>query len=196
MADDVVAGTVLFANPAVLLPATEGLSIFVVLVVAGFIGGPFTLRKSSNISAANRRNAPANRVTHLPAHGARCTRKRVHRPFGPVLASGARPPRSPAADTRDPLMVTAFVLMNVERDMVNEVAEALADMDGITEVYSVSGRYDLIAIIRVRDNEALADLVTGHMLKLQGIQNTETVIAFRAYSRHDLETMFAIGMGA
>ena len=90
-------------------------------------------------------------------------------------------------------MVTAIVLSNVERDRVNEVAEELADIQGISEVYSVSGRYDLAAVIRVKTNEQLADLVTKHMLKVDGIQRTETMVAFRVYSRHDLDGMFSIG---
>lgn len=91
-------------------------------------------------------------------------------------------------------MVTALVLLTVARDKVNTVAETLADMDGITEVYSVAGRYDLAVIIRVRDNEQLAELVTNHMLKVQGILTSETLMAFRVHSRHDLESMFSIGM--
>jgi DNA-binding Lrp family transcriptional regulator len=90
-------------------------------------------------------------------------------------------------------MVTAIVLSDVERDKINEVAEELAGIQGISEVYSVSGRYDLAAIIRVKTNEELADLVTKHMLKVDGIQNTETMVAFRVYSRHDLDGMFSIG---
>ena len=88
-------------------------------------------------------------------------------------------------------MVTALVLMNAERARINEVAEQLADLAGISEVYSVAGRYDLVAVIRVKTNEALADLVTGQIRKVNGIQATETLIAFRAYSRHDLERMFS-----
>lgn len=91
-------------------------------------------------------------------------------------------------------MVTAIVLIDVGRDQVNEVADQLADMEGISEVFSVAGRHDLVAIIRVSNNEALADLVTKHMLKLSAIKHTETLIAFRAHSRHDLETMFSIGL--
>lgn len=90
-------------------------------------------------------------------------------------------------------MVNAIVLLNVERDKVNEVAEKLAEMQGVSEVYSVAGRYDLVAIIRVRSNEALADTVTNHMRNLKGILKTETMLAFRAYSRHDLERVFSIG---
>lgn len=91
-------------------------------------------------------------------------------------------------------MVTAIVLLNVKRDQVNEIADQLARMHGISEVYSVGGRYDLVAIVRLGTNEELADLVTNHMAKLEGIQYTETLIAFRSYSRHDLEAMFSIGL--
>ncbi|MEZ4650836.1 MAG: Lrp/AsnC ligand binding domain-containing protein [Candidatus Eisenbacteria bacterium] len=91
-------------------------------------------------------------------------------------------------------MVTAIVLLSVEHSKVNLVAEKLAEMDGISEVYSVGGRFDLVALIRVAANEDLADLVTNHMRSLPGIEDTETMIAFRAYSKHDLESMFSIGM--
>ena len=90
-------------------------------------------------------------------------------------------------------MVAAVVLLNVERDQINEVAEQLAAMEGVSEVYSVSGRYDLVVVLRVKTNEQLADLVTSNMLKLPGIKQTETLIAFRAYSRHDLEAAFSLG---
>ena len=90
-------------------------------------------------------------------------------------------------------MVSAIVLMNVERDRIKEVAETLAEVEGVSEVYSVAGRYDLVAIIRVRTNEELADLVTGKMLKVEGISDTETLISFRVYSRHDLEAAFSLG---
>lgn len=90
-------------------------------------------------------------------------------------------------------MVTALVLLCVDRDKVNEVAEQLAGQSGISEVYSVAGQYDLVAIIRVKDNEGLADLVTKHLLKVKGITRSQTLIAFQVYSRHDLESMFSIG---
>ena len=67
-------------------------------------------------------------------------------------------------------------------------------MDGISEVYSVSGNFDLVAIVRVKTNEELADLVTKKMLAIEGIIKTETMLAFQAFSRHDLEAMFALGM--
>jgi DNA-binding Lrp family transcriptional regulator len=90
-------------------------------------------------------------------------------------------------------MVTSIVLLKVERGKVNGVAEKLAEMSGISEVYSVGGRFDLVAIIRVKSNEDLADMVTKQMATLEGIEGTETLIAFRAFSRHDLEAMFSVG---
>ncbi len=89
-------------------------------------------------------------------------------------------------------MVTAFVLLNVDRDKVNAIAERLSEIKGISEVYSLAGRYDLAAIIRTKTNEELADLVTGTMLKIGGIQKSETLISFRVYSKHDLESMFSL----
>ncbi len=90
-------------------------------------------------------------------------------------------------------MVSAVVLLSIERDRINQVAEELAALSGISEVFSVAGRYDLVAILRIPDNEALADLVTKKMLQVSGIIDSETLIAFRVFSRHDLESMFAIG---
>jgi DNA-binding Lrp family transcriptional regulator len=90
-------------------------------------------------------------------------------------------------------MVTAVVLMNVKRSKINETAETLSGMKGISEVYSVGGRYDLIAVVRAASNDELANLVTHHLLNLDSIEKTETMIAFKAYSRHDLEKMFSIG---
>ncbi|HRA65208.1 MAG TPA: Lrp/AsnC ligand binding domain-containing protein [Caldilinea sp.] len=76
---------------------------------------------------------------------------------------------------------------------MNAVAETLAGIDGISEVFSVAGAYDLVAILRVRDNNTLADLVTSEMLQVDGIVDSETLIAFKVFSRHDLESMFEIG---
>jgi DNA-binding Lrp family transcriptional regulator len=93
-------------------------------------------------------------------------------------------------------MVSAIVLLSTERDKIKQVAEQLTDLPGISEVFSVAGNYDLVAILRVPDNEALADLVTDKMLKVDGIVDSETLIAFKVYSRHDLEAMFSIGFEA
>ena len=91
-------------------------------------------------------------------------------------------------------MVTAFVLLNIERDLVKSFAEQLIEMDGVSEVHSIAGRYDLIAVLRVATNERLADLVTEEIRHLDGIIHSETLIGFRVYSKHDLEHLFAIGM--
>jgi DNA-binding Lrp family transcriptional regulator len=91
-------------------------------------------------------------------------------------------------------MVTAIVLLDTEHGKVNEVADALAALDGISEVHSVAGRVDLVAMLRVAENEALADLVTNEIQQVDGIANTETLIGFRVHSSHDLEKMFSIGM--
>ena len=91
-------------------------------------------------------------------------------------------------------MVSAVILMIVEKSKINEVAEKLVTLPGISEVYSVAGHYDLVAIARVKDNDQIADAVTNHMLKIEGIVRTETLIAFRVFSRYDLEAMFSVGM--
>lgn len=91
-------------------------------------------------------------------------------------------------------MVNAIVLINTARGAVNDVAERLVDLDGVSEVHSVAGRYDLAVIIRVEDNEALAALVTDHIRQIDGIADSETLIGFRVYSRYDLEHLFSVGL--
>jgi DNA-binding Lrp family transcriptional regulator len=91
-------------------------------------------------------------------------------------------------------MVTAIILIHAERTKINEVAEQLAEMEGISEAYSVSGNYDLVAIARVPSIDDLADLVTKKLLSINSIVKSETMLAFKAYSRHDLESMFSVGM--
>ena len=91
-------------------------------------------------------------------------------------------------------MVNAVVLLRVRNDRINEVAEGLVELDGVSEVYSVAGQFDLVAILRAPNDDRIATLVTEQMLKIEGILSSETLIAFRAYSKHDLERMFSIGM--
>lgn len=91
-------------------------------------------------------------------------------------------------------MVSAIVLIDCEKGMVNETAQMLANLDGISEVYSVAGQVDLVAVIRVPTNDALARVVTEQMQNIAGIARTETLISFRVYSKHDLERMFSIGL--
>ncbi len=90
-------------------------------------------------------------------------------------------------------MVTAFILLRARRGSIKSLAENLASRQGITEVYSVSGNFDLIAIARVKDNDALADLVTTELADIDDITHSETMLAFRAFSHHDLQSMFSIG---
>ena len=90
-------------------------------------------------------------------------------------------------------MITAIVLVNAAVDRIPEVAEAIADIESVSEVYSVTGEFDLIAMVRVRRHEDLADVIPGHINKIDGIIGTETHVAFRTYSRHDLEAAFALG---
>lgn len=91
-------------------------------------------------------------------------------------------------------MTNAIILLKVSKDCINEVAETIVDLDGVSEVYSVAGQYDLAAVIHARGDSQVASLVTEQILKAKGILSSETLIAFRTYSRHDLEHMFSIGM--
>ncbi|MGE5569883.1 MAG: Lrp/AsnC family transcriptional regulator [Rhodospirillales bacterium] len=90
-------------------------------------------------------------------------------------------------------MISAVILINAAQGRVPEVAQALIDLNGITEAYSVAGPYDLVAIARVRHHEELEALVAGRVQKIPGIESTNTLIAFRAYSQRDLEAMWDIG---
>ena len=89
-------------------------------------------------------------------------------------------------------MVTFIILLNVKSNRITEIAEQLADMPEISEVYSVTGNYDLVVIVRTRSNDEVADLVTNHIGMIDGIEKTDTMLAFKAFSRHDLESMFSI----
>ena len=90
-------------------------------------------------------------------------------------------------------MVTAVVLIKAAVARIPEVAEAIAALEGVTEVYSVTGDVDLVAMVRVRRHEQLADVIADQMNKVDGVTHTETLIAFRAYSRHDLQAAFSLG---
>ncbi|WP_329058303.1 Lrp/AsnC family transcriptional regulator [Amycolatopsis sp. NBC_01480] len=91
-------------------------------------------------------------------------------------------------------MITAIVLINLEADSIPEAAQAIADLDGVTEVYSCAGDVDLIATVRVKAHEDLADLVPGRIGKVGGVLDTVTHIAFRSYSRADTDSAFEIGV--
>jgi DNA-binding Lrp family transcriptional regulator len=91
---------------------------------------------------------------------------------------------------------TAIVHIDCATDSIPEVAEALAALDGVSEVYSVAGNVDLIAIVRVAHFDDIAEVIAGKISKTPGVVATESHIAFRAYSKHDLEDAFAIGLPA
>lgn len=91
-------------------------------------------------------------------------------------------------------MITAIVFIKADTARIPEVAEAIAALDGVSEVYSVTGQIDLIALVRVRSHEEIAEVVSDRLNKVPGVVGTETHIAFRAYSQHDLEAAFAIGL--
>jgi DNA-binding Lrp family transcriptional regulator len=90
-------------------------------------------------------------------------------------------------------MTNAVVLIESERDALSTLGGALADIEGVAEAYSVTGEWDFVAIIRVHHHEQLADVIAGHIGSLPGVARTRTLVAFAAYSRHDLEAMFSIG---
>jgi DNA-binding Lrp family transcriptional regulator len=90
-------------------------------------------------------------------------------------------------------VITAIVLIDCATDSIPEVAEALANLSGVSEVYSVAGGVDLVAIVRVREFDQIAEVIAGGISKTPGVLNTDTHIAFRAYSQHDLEEAFSIG---
>lgn len=91
-------------------------------------------------------------------------------------------------------LITAIVLIQAEADRIPEVAQAIADIEGVTAVYSCAGDVDLIALLRVGAHEELAELVPGRISKVPGVLNTDTHIAFRSYSKADTEGTFAIGL--
>jgi len=90
-------------------------------------------------------------------------------------------------------MVTAVVLVKAHRRAINETAEALLLIDGVAEVHSVAGEHDLVAMVRIRTHGELADIVTSKMLKLEGIEGTTTLVAFKTISKFDLEKLFELG---
>jgi DNA-binding Lrp family transcriptional regulator len=153
---------------------------------------------------------PGVRLVHathpwaVPAHGAgglvswlaADSAQRAASPFADrrPLPMSARPARASArAGQYDGAVVTAIVMVSVETDKIPEVAQQIAELDGVSEVYSVAGDADLIAIVRVREFDQIAETIAGRLSKLPGVVDTDTHIAFRAYSRHDLDAAFDIG---
>jgi DNA-binding Lrp family transcriptional regulator len=91
-------------------------------------------------------------------------------------------------------VLTAVILIKSTRDGLTTLGPRLADVDGVAEVYTVTGEWDFVAIARVREHDQLADVVTRHLTKLVGIEKTQTMVAFQQFSAHDLEAMFGLGL--
>jgi DNA-binding Lrp family transcriptional regulator len=92
------------------------------------------------------------------------------------------------------MTVTAVVLIKAQTREINQLAQALAELDGVTEVYSVAGRYDLVAIVRAARNEDIADIISQRMHQVPGIADSETLISFRVYRNSDVEAGFSLGL--
>jgi DNA-binding Lrp family transcriptional regulator len=91
-------------------------------------------------------------------------------------------------------LLTAVILVKSTRDALTDLGPKLADVPGVSEVYTVTGEWDFVAIVRVREHDDLADVVTRRLTKLEGIERTQTMVAFQQFSAHDLESMFGLGL--
>ncbi|MBW0133362.1 Lrp/AsnC family transcriptional regulator [Pseudonocardia abyssalis] len=91
-------------------------------------------------------------------------------------------------------MITAIVMVHTAADRIPETAQAIADLDGVSEVYSCAGDVDLIAVVKVAQHDQLADVIAGRLSKIDGVRRTDTHIAFRSYSRADTESTFSAGL--
>jgi len=91
-------------------------------------------------------------------------------------------------------VLTAFILVKSTREGMMRLGPALADVEGVAEVYTVTGEWDFVAIVRVREHDDLAKVVTQHLTRLDGIEKTQTMVAFQQFSAHDLEAMFGLGL--
>ena len=91
-------------------------------------------------------------------------------------------------------MITAIVFVKADVASIPEVAEQIAAIEGVSEVYSVTGQIDLIALVRVKHHDDVASVIADRLNKVPGVRETETHIAFRAYSKHDLEAAFSLGL--
>lgn len=90
-------------------------------------------------------------------------------------------------------MVTTVVLAVCDVHRIPETAQAVADIEGVSEVYSVAGDYDLVIMVRVRQHDHLAEVVSEKIAKIEGIERTQTLVAFKVFSRHDVESLFSVG---
>jgi DNA-binding Lrp family transcriptional regulator len=91
-------------------------------------------------------------------------------------------------------MLTAFILIEADREGLAHLGPQLAAVEGVAEVYTLTGEWDFIAVVRVREHDDLAKVVTQHLTQLEGIERTQTMVAFQQFSAHDLEAMFGLGL--
>ncbi len=91
-------------------------------------------------------------------------------------------------------MLTAVILVKSNREALTKLGPRLADVDGVAEVYTVTGEWDFVAMVRVREHDELAQVVTQRLTQLEGIERTQTMVAFQQFSNHDLEAMFGLGL--
>ena len=111
------------------------------------------------------------------------------------LKPGPHGPEPEAASRIDSTpMLTAFILVESTREGLTHLGSDLAAVEGVAEVYTVTGDWDFIAIVRVREHDDLAKVVTQHLTRLDGIERTQTMVAFQQFSAHDLEAMFGLGL--
>jgi DNA-binding Lrp family transcriptional regulator len=115
---------------------------------------------------------------------------------GSIASSIGRRPRGrvPQPAFNNPPMITAIVLVKADPKLIPQCATKLAGIEGVSQVYSVSGEWDLVAIVEVTDYEGVASVVTEHISGVPGIRSTQTLTAFRAYSKKDLEQAWDIGL--
>jgi DNA-binding Lrp family transcriptional regulator len=90
-------------------------------------------------------------------------------------------------------VIHAVVLIQAERSALTTLGGELADIEGVAEAYSITGEWDFVAILRLREHDQLAQVVTGQISALTGVMRTQTMVAFEVYSRHDLEALFSVG---
>jgi DNA-binding Lrp family transcriptional regulator len=145
---------------------------------------------ASRLELASRAEPASELASQRRRAGLRSARGREAATIAPQ--PGHRLPAS-APGTRRGGMVTAIVLIKCDVARIPETAEAIAQITEVSEVYSVTGEFDLVAMVRVRQHEELGNVIPGQVNRVAGVTHTETHIAFRAYSRHDLDAAFSLG---
>ena len=154
-------------------------------------------RRHGVVARGRRRPARRNPVRRPPRAAdavASCPRQLSTSLHAPLPRPRVPLPNRRDAPGYDLHVITAIVMISVESDKIPEVAQQIADVDGVSEVYSVAGDVDLIAVVRVKQFDDIADTIAGRLSKVDGVLHTDTHIAFRAYSRHDLESTFSLGV--